>query len=326
MPPRRDISPELKTAIVATGIRHELNENYSLAMLKGALQVRHDQTGEGTAKLNHTKVVEYRNKFQAGSMCPPIGVTRDGYLVWGNHRVGGAEAAELLDLPAIVLNVDGAEPDLHTTLMLKGLSAEENSTHGLGLTPKDKEMHVRDEIKSGSSNKAIQRKYGWSAAQVSSLRRQMEAEERLNDLGVWTTVADRDRALLRAFSGEAARHLTNEPFKALVHLAADAKLAAKDVNVLAEAARGTGTELGAIEAIAAKRVELDQRIASVASSGEPEKPTPVTRLRKAVNEAAGLCDKAPASAYRDYTVDSATTKEQIAKAIECLQAILAVQD
>ena len=325
MPVRLDISPTLTTAIVATGIRTERVEQYPLAGIKGHLQVRHAQT-EGEDNLNKAKVAEYRNKFKAGSTCPPIAVTKDGILIWGNHRVGGALAAEWADLPAIVFNVDGADPDAHTEAVLKTLSGRENAEHGLPLSTRDREMIVRKEIELGTSSGVIQTAYGMTGSQVSSLKREIDAETRLGDLGLWSLVKGHDRAFIRAFSGPAARTLTNEPFKALVNLAADAALGAKDINALAGAARDTGTEDGALEVIEARRNELANEIASIAVTGAAERPSPLTRLRKAVNECAGLCEKAQPSAYRDYTVDAATTKAQIEKAVGCLQAILAVQD
>lgn len=323
MPLIHDISPNLNTAIVATGIRTERVEQYPLAGIKGALQVRHD-TGLET-DLNKSKVAEYRNKFKSGSTCPPIGVTRDGILVWGNHRVGGALAAEWDAVPAIVFNVDGADPDEHTLAVLMTLSGRENAEHGLPLSNKDRELIVRKEIELGTSSGAIQAAYGLQANQVSALKREMEAEGRLADLGLSGLMKGKTRVVLRALSGPSARNLTNEPFKALVHLVADADLPAKDINEIAAEARSTGTEDGALEVIAERRDALDQHIAALATSGHVEKPAPLTRLRKAVNEVCGLCDK-DLSAYRDYTVDAATTKATIERAIDCLTNILAVQD
>jgi len=325
MPVTHDISPALSTAITSSGIRTERVESYPIDGIKGHLQVRHVLGVDLGENLNRGKVAEYKAKFKAGSNCPPIGVTRDGILIWGNHRVGGAKAADRPDVPAIVFDVDGADPDEHLLAVLMTLSGRENAEHGLPLSSKDREMIVRKEIELGTSSGAIQAAYGMSPAQVSGLRREIDAEIRLADLGVSSLLEGKTRALVQSFSGPNARNLTNEPFKALVTLTADADLKAKDVNEIAAAAKETGTEDGAIAVIAAKRDELKAQIAEIAVAGV-HRPTPLTRLRKAVKEVAGLCERGEASAYRDYTSDAAVTVALIQSAMGCLTAILEVQE
>lgn len=325
MPTTHDISPALSTAITATGIRTERVENYPLDGIKGHLQVRHFLGDEVGSNLVKGKVAEYKAKFKAGSICPPIAVTRDGILIWGNHRVGAAKAADRDDIPAIVFNVDGADPDEHLEAVLMTLSGRENTEHGLPLTTTDRKVMVRKEIELGTSSGSIQAWYGMSPSQISGLKREVDAHKRLADLGVTTLVKDREVAVIRAFSGPDARNLTNEPFKALVALAAEADLKAKDINEVAANAKETGTEDGAIAVITAKRDDLKAQIAEIAIAGAL-RPSPLTRLRKVVREVAGLCERGDASVYRDYTSDAAATKTLIVSAIGCLQAILEVQE
>lgn len=322
---KHEINPALKSALTATGIRYSEVESFPITSIKSHLQVRHDTTGDGDMKYNSAKVAEYRNRFKSGSICPPIGITRDGVLIWGNHRTEGARKAEMSDIPAIVLDVDGADPDEHLLAVLMTLSGRENSEHGLPLSNKDREMIVRKEIEIGSTSGAIQQAYGMTSAQVSGLKRQIEAEKRLSDLGLRSRADGADRSVLRSFSGPNARALTNPPFKALVELALDAELTAKEINELAAAARNAGTEDGALEIIATKRTDLSKQIAEVATAGRV-RPTPLSRLRKAVTEISGLVSKHDASAYRDYTEDAPHTKEALEAAIASLQAILKAQE
>lgn len=322
---KHDLNPALKAALTASGIRYEEVDAFALTSIKSHLQVRHDTTGDGDMKYNAAKVREYANRFKSGSNCPPIGITRDGVLVWGNHRSEGARKAEMSDVPAIVLNVDGADPDEHMLATLMTLSGRENSEHGLPLSNKDREMIVRKEIALGTTSGAIQQAYGMTSAQVSGLKRQIDAENRLSDLGLRSRADGAGRSILSSFSGPNARALTNPPFKALVELALDAELTATEVNALSMEARASGTEDGALQVIATKRSELEKQIAEVATAGRM-RPTPLSRLRKATTEIAGLCAKHDASAYRDYTDESVHTRATIESAIKCLQDILAAQD
>lgn len=327
MPITRDIGTALNTALIASGIRHDRVENYPVASIKTHLQVRHDTDAAGDVKYNLPKVREYVAKYKAGSTPPAIGVTDDGTLVWGNHRVEAARRAEVADVPAIVLHLNAADADEHTVAVLMTLSGRENAEHGLPLSAKDRELIVRKEIELGTTSGAIQQAYGMTSQQVTGLRREIDAEKRLTDLGIATAVdnAHLSRSTIRAFSGKDARALTNAPFKDLVALTIDAGLVAKDVNDIAATAKDTGTEDDAIRTIAAKRAELGQRIAELATGGTV-RPTPLSRLRKVAAEATGLCDKAAPAAYRDNTADAAATKEAISAAIGCLTAILEAQD
>lgn len=327
MPAKNEISPALRDAIVASGIRYEQVDNYPLTGIKAHLQVRHNTDASGNTKYDSVKITEYKAKYKSGNVPPHIGVTRDGVLVWGNHRSEAARKAEMADIPAWVLNIDGVDPDDHTLALLMQFSGRENAGHGLPLTGKDKELIIRQELSLGTTSGVIQQTYGWTAAQVSGLKREMDAEKRLSDLGVLSALqaARKEKSIIRAFSGPNTRALTNAPYKNLVELTIDAGLTAKDINQIAETAKAAGTEDGAIAVVAAKRKELDRQIAEIATGGTL-RPTPISRLRKVVTEVAGLCDKFDPATYRDHTVDAEATKESINAAIGCLIAIRDAQE
>lgn len=327
MPPvKYEVPRALATAITGSGIRVEHVEEFPLNSIKAALQVRADQTADD-AHLNQTKVREYKIKFLSGtSVCPPIGVTRDGVLVWGNHRVGAAREAGREDLPAMIFDVDGADPDEHLRHTLMSFGGRENSGHGLAYSARDRELMARTEIVLGTTDAVIQSTYGISQSSLSGLKREMKVEVRLSELGITKRAEHFDRSTKRAFAGPNARALTNQPFADLVKLAAQADLKSTEINALAAAAKMAGTEDGAVQVIADKRVELAKQIAEVERSGHRTPPTPLTRLKKAVGEVSGLCEKNEPSTYRDYTGEIEETKRAIRSAIECLQNILAVQE
>jgi hypothetical protein len=274
--------------------------------------------------MNTGKVAEYRNKFRSGSTCPPIGVTRDGYLIWGNHRRAGALAADWAAVPAIVFDIDAEGLDEYNTAVLITLSGRENAAHGLPLSTRDREIVVRMELQMETPTNTIAATYGMTPSQISGLRREMDAEARLATLGL-SVVDGTSRNVVRALSGTAARSLDDEPFRRLVALVKDSDLTASELNAIAREAKATGSEVGAIDVIAAKRAEMETRIATVASSGVPVRPSPTTKLKSALTQVTSLCESANAAAYRDYTADVDRTVAQIDAAIGCLTAIKEAQ-
>lgn len=320
------VDPQLQAAIDASNMRHAFVAEYRLDQLVGHLQVRYDQTTDIDERLNAAKVREYVNKFKAGSIPPPIGVTRDNVLVWGNHRVGAAHQADVAAVPAIVFDVDGVSPDEHVSAVLRTMAGRENASHGLPLSNKDREMIVRLELQLGTTGGVIAATYGMTPAQISGLRREIEAEQRLDQHQLRDLLEGRTRGIIRALSGKYARILDDEPFVELVRLIADADLQAKEVNAIAAEAKATGSERGALGVLATKRGEMAQRVASFQATGVVERPTPRGKLLDAVRRVLALCEANPASHYRDYSAEVEETKAMVTQAINCLGCILEAQE
>src|SRR5436305_13000707 len=103
-PPSTGI-PGLDNAIVMSGFRTEFDPKYPLVDVREHLQHRHSPITDRKA------VRRYTAMFKAGSSGPPSGITRDGLVVWGNHRLESAEQAGWQHVPAIVFDVDGIGAD-----------------------------------------------------------------------------------------------------------------------------------------------------------------------------------------------------------------------
>jgi hypothetical protein len=305
----------LDVAIIATGFRWRAEPKFNLASVKGKIQHRHSD------KEDPRTVRRYAAMFKAGSVPPPIGVTRDDYVIWGNHRIAGAELAGWGELPATVIDVDYAGADEHLTNQLLSLSVAENAPHGVPYNNDDRHDRARTLLELGYTTATIQRALGLTPAQISGIRREAEGVKRLEALGMPTF----DKQNLRqAFASPAVKALNDDPFKALAVLAKDAGLKSGEIEELARSMKATGADADALVLVQNVRDDQQQRIAEVATGGV-QRPTPVGKLITALKAVITLCDSAGPTVYIDRTAKAAATKAMIHDALICLGSIEAVQ-
>ena len=94
----------LDNAVVANGFRWR-KERVQLTDIKSRLQHRHlDHTDPKTVK-------RYQRMAEAGNNAPPIGLTEDGMLIWGNHRVDAYIAAGRTEIDAYVFDVTALDDE-----------------------------------------------------------------------------------------------------------------------------------------------------------------------------------------------------------------------
>lgn len=323
MPTQQAVStgiPGLDAALTVTGYRYSFDSAFRLDRITGHVQHRSaDRQDRATMK-------RYATMRKAGSQPPPIGVCRDGHVVWGNHRIGGAEMGGFETIPAIVLDIDGGQADPHMLDQLLSLAVEENAPHGLPYTSQDRTQRAASLLNLGYTNTSVSAKLGLTPSQVSGIKRELEAEQRMVTLGLDPGDFDK-RGVLQAFSGPDARALNNDPFIEVVRLAKDAKFTAAEINALARGAKDAGSDVDALSHIAQVRQDEAQRIHNVAISGQSARPTPVGKLRGALRNLESLCDAAILPViYKDHTDGAPETVAMLDAAIACLQGIRAVQD
>jgi hypothetical protein len=203
---------------------------------------------------------------------PPIVVTRDGWIVDGNTRVG-AKLLQKQDhfFPAIVLAVewDTASPKVRNELY--ALAATLNSDSGVGLTAREIRDVTPRMIELGWKVEQIGRAIGLKASSVSQVKREVDAKKRLDKIGLELN-GEAKGPSLRALGTKEVLGLTDAPFRELAQLSADAGLNASEITSAAKSARETGTETGALEKLAALRVECGDRIRQKALTGKGVPP------------------------------------------------------
>jgi hypothetical protein len=313
-PPTTGVA-NLDLAITATGFRISLNLQFDLTTIQGRIQHRHSDKLDGQA------VRRYATMYKAGSVPPPIGVTRDGYVIWGNHRIEAALAAGFQFIPAIVVDVDGKGADEHLTWQLLSMSVAENAIHGVPYSGDDRHDRCRTLLNLGYTTPTIQRSLGLTAAQISGIRKEQEAELRLTSLGLPTFGKQNLRL---AFASPAARALNDGPFSALATLANDAGLSSAEINDLAKSMKATGTDVDAMVLVDQVRVDAAQRIAEVAVGGV-QRPTPVVKMTTALKAVINLCSTSSPTVFIDRTAKAGETQAMLADAIHCLESLAAVQ-
>ena len=310
-------SARLDQALVATGFRWSLDQQFKVIDITGKLQHRLDE------KLNPAALRQYVNMFKAGSTPPPVGVTRDGVMVWGNHRTGAARNVGQEFLPAIVIDVDGRGADEHLVNQLLSCAYAENTGGPLPYSNADRLEACKHLVALGYSSRSIQMELGLSAPQVSGVKREVEASKRLDKLGI--NVTGSTRGLLKTLGGPDAKVLNDEPFKKMVALTKDANLTASEINALAKDAKAAGSDSDALVVISTMREEMEERIAQVGQGGSV-RPTPIGRLKGALRNVIGLCDGGNPSMYKDHGDDVAATVTMLEDAIRCLTSIKKVQE
>ena len=310
--------PDLDTAITATGFRASLDPSFRVADIKGHLQHRHDPALNAQARRRYT------NMFKAGSTPPPVGVTRDGRVIWGNHRIGGAQDAGWETIPAVVLDIDADGATEHVRDQLLSLAVQENAPHGVPYNNQDRIDRAGSLLNLGFTHRSIQATLGLTAAQVSGVKREMDALQRLNALGL--EEKEFSRGVLRSFSNPSARALNDLPFKELVDITAAAGLTGDEVQELSKEAKAAGSDSDAMVVLKGFRSDNAGRIAEVAQGGV-QRPTPVGKLKSALKAVLSLCEgKATPVTYRDHSSGVVLTATMLEDSIRCLQGILDIQE
>ncbi len=319
-PPTTGI-PSLDIAIAATGFRWRNEPAFLLADIVDHIQHR------SSDRLDKAAIIRYRRMFKAGSIPPPIGVTRDGYVLFGNHRLAAAKAEGRESLPAVVIEVDGvdAKTDEFLRNSLLSIATRENAPHGVPYNGTDRHDRAATLLNLGYTSTKIQAELGLSASQVSNIKKEVEASQRLASLGI--DEEGLPRAIKQALAAPDVKALNTEPFRQLVDLAREAKLVGPEIKSIAGEARATGSDNDAMAHIASVRTDMEPRITEIASTGTTARPTPVGKLRGALRGVATLCDAGVnPSIYRDHTDQSDETRLMLEDAIACLSGILAVQE
>jgi ParB-like chromosome segregation protein Spo0J len=304
---------------MTTGLTVGFNPELRLDSLDGQpVQHRH-------GILNAAQVKVYAAQFNAGSVCPPVMATRDGHLVYGNHRFAGAEKSGWEALPAFILNVDFADAQVNPHLMasLVSIAVAENAEHGEPYSASDRKQNARGLLNLSFSNRSIAAELGLTAAQVSGVKRELDAEQRLVTLDIDDTYKPSTK---RSLSGPDASALNDEPFRQLAAVAADADLTGTEINVVAKDAKASGSDAAAMVVIAEFRRDNAQRITEFATTGRTRRPTPVGKLRGVARQVTSLCaDNANAAIYKDHGDTAAETAAMVDDAIACLVSIKAAQ-
>jgi len=210
---------------------------------------------------------------------PPIVVTSDGWIVDGNTRIGAKLLRKEKFYPALVLNAqwDGASDRKQDEL--SALAATLNAQNGMPLTAKETRSAVRTFVALGWLNEQIGRAIGVKASTVTAVRKEIDAQSKLDKVGLEDTVGKLRAAPLRALGAKDVLALNDEPYKFLAGLALDADLTTPEIMAAAREARETGSDTAALASLGDLRDELRSRISQKTLTGHG-KPAASRQLRQ----------------------------------------------
>lgn len=202
---------------------------------------------------------------------PPIIVTNDAWIVDGNTRVGAKLRRKEKFFPAFVIEVSwtGATEKQRNDLYI--LAATMNAMAGQPLTSKEVRQAAARFIERGYKAEEIARAIGLKPASVSAVRKEIEAEKKLERVGLGSN-GEMKGASLRALGNSKVLDLNDVPYKELATLAADAGLNASEIVSTAKAAKETGSDAAQVELIQKERVELGDRIREHGLTGAGKPP------------------------------------------------------
>lgn len=193
---------------------------------------------------------------------PPIIVTRDGWLVDGNTRVGARDIRKEKFSPAIVLEVEYGKMKPIEQEKVYGLAVTINSQNGRNLTTKERRASIALLIDLGWNNTQIEKRIGVRVHEINKMRRVITARGRLEKLGV-TVNGNLSQAAVAVLGDEKVLLLNDDPYKAIAALATDAGLNSKEVRDIAYEALALGSDDEKMKRVAAVRGEFKEQIEAV---------------------------------------------------------------
>ena len=168
------------TEIERLGLKYEEVADYDLSQLSTDWRVQVREPNHYAPK----DMVERFAIMMGETSFPPIIVTSDRWIVDGNTRVGAKLKRKEKFFPALVLEVawNGATQKTQDDLLI--LAATMNSMAGLPLTSKEVRKVTAIFIERGFKAEQIARAIGLKASSVAAVKREIDAETKLEKVGL----------------------------------------------------------------------------------------------------------------------------------------------
>lgn len=258
------VSQFISDAITSEGFTYKVEHRFDLADIKDGEHERIQIRAETVT--NPQQVRRLLEATRNGAKFDLICVTRDGHLVFGNHRVAAYRKLGFPNTGAIVIDVNAEDADEETIRRLRIVGYRENSRHGLPNSKPTVEMAVVDFRVEGWDNSRIARELGVASTRVSEIVAVSKGREALRDLGI---KQDGITKSVVGAIGRASEALHDRPFGDLAKLAADARLTKAEVNTLTKAASEARSDDEACRIISDERAALRQRVSGADAAPHP---------------------------------------------------------
>lgn len=268
---RDGVSQFIHDVIVGEGFTYEVDYRVDLGEIKDGeadrIQIRAETT------VNPQQVRRLLEATRNGAKFELIAITRDGYLVYGNHRVASFRKLSLPYVGAIIINVNAADADPDVIRRLRIVGYRENSRHGLPNSKPTVEMAVVDFREEGWDSTRIARELGVASGRVGEIVAVSKGRQALDALGVTATLT---KSVVGAL-GRASESLHRIPFAELAKLTGDANLSKTEVNALVKAMSEADSDDEAVAVVNTERVAHRTR---VSGSDPSPRPSYAAQLRQ----------------------------------------------
>lgn len=232
----------------------------------------------------------------AQTQYPPIIVSRNGWLVDGNTRVGARELRKEKFSPAVILDADYTDKDTKTDNNFRVLAATLNQTGGQRLTPGEARKVARILVEMGWKPEQIGRALGIKATMVSHIKRELAAEAKFEKVG-FTEAKELAPPVLRAFGTAEVTRLNDVPYRKLADLAVAANLGSTEIKEMAAEMQATGSDVGMLAHVDKRRNEMGERIREHSLLGNG-RPAPSSQLRRVLGNVTKFSDNPAALVER----------------------------
>lgn len=304
------------TLIKRLGFEWELDLRYPTPDASGKrIQIREDKHYAPALEVSKYAAAMARN-----DLFPPIVVSKDGYLLDGNTRVGAAHKNKFPTFPAFVLDRDyeGAPDTVRRRMHLLG--AGFNVRNGRGIDRKEiTEAVLAVGTDSDYDASRIAQLLGVTPAFVQGVLSEKRARERADRNGI-TVNGSVPASQLRRL-GQAP--LNDKPFMALLQLTQDAGLSVSEINELIKEIKTAGSDEAALELINSQRATRRDQIAEYAAVGK-SRPSHSSQLRQRLGFILGFADNPRALVELNPTLAEGHL-DQLARAIRTLTDALELQ-
>jgi uncharacterized protein (UPF0335 family) len=241
------------------GLKWTLEPNYDIRTLSVDRRVQVREQKHYASKVNVAQFAQHP--------LPSIVVSADAYIIDGNTRIGAFSELDRFLVPAIVVDVNYKTATPKEQSNIRALAATFNQFGGVRLTPKEIRVITAELIGSGWDAKRIGEAVGSSTSIVNRVRREINANKRIKDVGVDVSGSRLQGVSMHALGSPSAIGLNIQPYKKLCELAIDAGLKSKEINDAVREIKAAGADVDALKKLENLRIENAQRIQDKAVTG-----------------------------------------------------------
>lgn len=272
-----------------------------------------------------SNVLQYSVQMKSNAF-PAIVVTRNGYTVDGNTRIGACEKNGLQLFPAIIIDADYHAGDEKIDARIIAIAAAMNMKGGERLTTTEMRVAVHKLVEAGMRSDLITRVLGVKNSVIQAVKAEQAAVNKFAKIG-FANIKGLQPAVMRYFGTEKLINLNDKPAKLLADLAVQANLNVNEVRDLVTAMFASGSEAAMVKIISDARGSMSARIEEhrIHGTGKPAVSAQLRRVlglvTKYESDIVKLVERSP-KAMQEHLALIEKTIEILGEVIESQRAMI----